>query len=121
MGAAPLFRPLFRPPMYELQLTQESWPDIRVGKWYYVEAKHGVTTIVCNEERLAMADPVVLAFDIETTKLPLKFPDAGHGPDHDDLVHDRRPGLSDHQPRSRVRGHLPTSSTRPGPSIGARS
>jgi DNA polymerase epsilon subunit 1 len=31
---------------------------------------------VCNEERLAMADPVVMAYDIETTKLPLKFPDA---------------------------------------------
>jgi DNA polymerase epsilon subunit 1 len=50
--------------------------DIRVGKWYYIEAKHGVTKVVCNEERLAPADPVVLAFDIETTKLPLKFPDA---------------------------------------------
>ncbi|TPX18262.1 uncharacterized protein E0L32_002771 [Thyridium curvatum] len=50
--------------------------NIRVGKWYHVEAKHGVTTVVCNEERLAMADPVVMAYDIETTKLPLKFPDA---------------------------------------------
>ncbi|KAB5518121.1 hypothetical protein GE09DRAFT_514159 [Coniochaeta sp. 2T2.1] len=50
--------------------------NIRVGKWYFVEAKHGVTTIVCNEERLAMADPVIMAYDIETTKLPLKFPDA---------------------------------------------
>jgi DNA polymerase epsilon subunit 1 len=50
--------------------------DIRVGKWYFVEAKHGVTTVVCNEEHLAMADPVVMAYDIETTKLPLKFPDA---------------------------------------------
>ena len=28
------------------------------------------------EERLQRADPVVLAFDIETTKLPLKFPDS---------------------------------------------
>ena len=25
---------------------------------------------------LSLQDPVVLAFDIETTKLPLKFPDA---------------------------------------------
>jgi DNA polymerase epsilon subunit 1 len=41
-----------------------------------VEAKHGVTTLTCLEERLQRADPVVLAFDIETTKLPLKFPDA---------------------------------------------
>lgn len=41
-----------------------------------MDVKHGVTTLVCNEERLARADPVVMAFDIETTKLPLKFPDA---------------------------------------------
>lgn len=47
-----------------------------MGKWYFVEAKHGVTSIVLNEERLAPADPVVMAYDIETTKLPLKFPDA---------------------------------------------
>lgn len=50
--------------------------DIRTGKWYSVEAKHGVTTMKCLEERLQRADPVVMAYDIETTKLPLKFPDA---------------------------------------------
>ncbi|MBE3044832.1 ribonuclease H-like domain-containing protein, partial [Candidatus Bathyarchaeota archaeon] len=49
-----------------------------MGKWYFVDAKHGHTTVKCNEERLAMADPVVLAFDIETTKPPLKFPDAAN-------------------------------------------
>lgn len=32
--------------------------------------------MVCLEERLQRADPVVMAYDIETTKLPLKFPDA---------------------------------------------
>lgn len=47
-----------------------------MGKWYFVEAKHGVTTITCNEEHLAMADPVVMAYDIETCKAPLKFPDS---------------------------------------------
>lgn len=47
-----------------------------MGKWYFVEAKAGHITVKCNEEKLAPADPVVLAFDIETTKLPLKFPDA---------------------------------------------
>jgi DNA polymerase epsilon subunit 1 len=41
-----------------------------------VEAKHGVTKLQCLEERLQRADPVVMAYDIETTKLPLKFPDA---------------------------------------------
>ena len=50
--------------------------DIRIGKWYTVEAKHGVIGLSCIEERLKRADPVVLAYDIETTKLPLKFPDA---------------------------------------------
>ncbi|KFG87369.1 DNA polymerase epsilon [Metarhizium anisopliae] len=50
--------------------------DIRVGKWYYIEVKHGATKILPNEDRSLPADPVVLAFDIETTKLPLKFPDA---------------------------------------------
>ncbi|KAG6013956.1 DNA polymerase epsilon catalytic subunit [Claviceps lovelessii] len=50
--------------------------DIRVGLWYYVEVKHGVTKISANKDRSLPADPVVLAFDIETTKLPLKFPDA---------------------------------------------
>ncbi|EON66964.1 DNA polymerase epsilon catalytic subunit A [Coniosporium apollinis CBS 100218] len=50
--------------------------DIRIGKWYTVEAKHGVISLTCIEERLRRADPVVMAYDIETTKLPLKFPDA---------------------------------------------
>lgn len=50
--------------------------DIRLGKWYSVEAKHGSVSLTCLEERLTRADPVVLAFDIETTKLPLKFPDS---------------------------------------------
>lgn len=49
---------------------------VRTGKWYSVEAKHGVTSFKCLEERLQRADPVVMAYDIETTKLPLKFPDA---------------------------------------------
>ncbi|KAF2018505.1 DUF1744-domain-containing protein [Aaosphaeria arxii CBS 175.79] len=50
--------------------------DIRIGKWYTVEAKHGVVSMTCIEDRLTPADPVVMAYDIETTKLPLKFPDA---------------------------------------------
>src|ERR1700721_1650650 len=65
---------------YEVLLPDLVWlliiADIRTGKWYSVEAKHGVTTMKCLEERLQRADPVVMAYDIETTKLPLKFPDA---------------------------------------------
>jgi len=50
--------------------------DVRIGNWYTVEAKHGIISITCIEDRLTPADPVVMAYDIETTKLPLKFPDA---------------------------------------------
>lgn len=50
--------------------------DIRVGKWYTVESKNTKITFTEMPERIARADPVVLAYDIETTKLPLKFPDA---------------------------------------------
>ena len=50
--------------------------DIRIGKWYTVKAKAGQITIEVIEDRLKRADPVVLAFDIETSKSPLKFPDA---------------------------------------------
>ena len=50
--------------------------DIRVGKWYHVEAKHGQIKITPNEDKVQRPDPVVMAFDIETTKLPLKFPDS---------------------------------------------
>lgn len=50
--------------------------DIRVGKWYTVESKNQQIVLTEMPERIARADPVVLAYDIETTKLPLKFPDA---------------------------------------------
>lgn len=50
--------------------------NIRVGKWYNVFAQHGAVTLEEDKEKLAFADPVVMAFDIETTKAPLKFPDA---------------------------------------------
>ncbi|GEQ71873.1 hypothetical protein JCM33374_g5559 [Metschnikowia sp. JCM 33374] len=50
--------------------------NIRVGKWYDVFAQHGQVSFEEDTEKIAFADPVVLAFDIETTKAPLKFPDA---------------------------------------------
>jgi DNA polymerase epsilon subunit 1 len=50
--------------------------DIRIGRWYTVKAKGGNVNIEVIEDRLKRADPVVLAFDIETCKSPLKFPDA---------------------------------------------
>ncbi|KAG5420383.1 POL2 [Candida metapsilosis] len=50
--------------------------QVRVGKWYHVYAKHSKVDIVEDKEKVVFPDPVVLAFDIETTKAPLKFPDA---------------------------------------------
>ncbi|AAS54029.2 AFR657Cp [Eremothecium gossypii ATCC 10895] len=46
--------------------------EIRVGKWYRVTSGG----LVEYTDKVAFADPVVLAFDIETTKAPLKFPDS---------------------------------------------
>lgn len=50
--------------------------DLRVGKWYKIWIRHGVVTFEEDTETIAFADPVILAFDIETTKAPLKFPDS---------------------------------------------
>ncbi|ORZ35386.1 hypothetical protein BCR44DRAFT_53396 [Catenaria anguillulae PL171] len=52
--------------------------DLRVGLWYMVVSENGVTEIAPQPDKLLPPDPVILAFDIETTKLPLKFPDASH-------------------------------------------
>ncbi|EGV61700.1 DNA polymerase epsilon catalytic subunit [Yamadazyma tenuis] len=50
--------------------------DLRVGKWYNVWVKHSIVTFEEDKETIAFPDPVILAFDIETTKAPLKFPDS---------------------------------------------
>ncbi|KAI9486077.1 MAG: hypothetical protein EXX96DRAFT_495723 [Benjaminiella poitrasii] len=50
--------------------------DIRVGLWYIAKAQQdGTVTLTRQTELVHRPEPVVLAFDIETTKLPLKFPD----------------------------------------------
>ncbi|KAH7103004.1 DUF1744-domain-containing protein [Auriculariales sp. MPI-PUGE-AT-0066] len=49
--------------------------EIRVGLWYTVSCPEGKPQIVPLPTRVARAEPVVMAYDIETTKLPLKFPD----------------------------------------------
>ena len=49
--------------------------DIRVGLWYAVSFTAGQPSFKNLTERVKRADPVVMAFDIETTKAPLKFPD----------------------------------------------
>lgn len=49
--------------------------DIRVGLWYAVTFTAGQPSFSQIVEKVKRADPIVLAFDIETTKAPLKFPD----------------------------------------------
>ncbi|KAI7872108.1 hypothetical protein BDF14DRAFT_1992796 [Spinellus fusiger] len=53
--------------------------DIRVGLWYTATVLDD-SSVVLNRcpELVHRPDPTVLAFDIETTKLPLKFPDASY-------------------------------------------
>lgn len=50
--------------------------DLRVGLWYSVKAIQGMINIKSCPEKITRADPIIFAFDIETTKLPLKFPDS---------------------------------------------
>ncbi|KAN0014469.1 hypothetical protein ACTFIU_000787 [Dictyostelium citrinum] len=50
--------------------------NIRVGLWYTVIKNGRLTTVNELTTRVDRPDPKVLAYDIETTKLPLKFPDA---------------------------------------------
>ncbi|KAK3514779.1 hypothetical protein QTP70_030670 [Hemibagrus guttatus] len=51
---------------------------IHVAHWYNVRYRGSTYSpeIVRRDDLVERPDPVVLAFDIETTKLPLKFPDA---------------------------------------------
>ncbi|KAF9479818.1 DUF1744-domain-containing protein [Pholiota conissans] len=49
--------------------------EIRVGLWYAVTFTEGQPSLSPIPERVKRADPVVMAYDIETTKAPLKFPD----------------------------------------------
>eukprot|EP00878_Enallax_costatus_P014648 GHUV01015324.1.p1 GENE.GHUV01015324.1~~GHUV01015324.1.p1 ORF type:complete len:660 (+),score=216.28 GHUV01015324.1:148-1980(+) len=52
--------------------------DVRAGHWYTVRAQDGVTTLTHRPDLLQRAEPVICAFDIETTKLPLRFPNAAY-------------------------------------------
>ena len=51
--------------------------DVRVGVWYRVTPGRGGTVAIARMEAdfVVAAEPRVLAWDIETTKAPLKFPD----------------------------------------------
>ena len=49
--------------------------EIRVGLWYGITFTAGVPSFIPLTDRVKRAEPVVMAYDIETTKAPLKFPD----------------------------------------------
>jgi len=53
--------------------------DVRVGAWYAVTpTRGGLAKVVRLKEMERAAEPRVLAWDIETTKAPLMFPNAAH-------------------------------------------
>ncbi|KAI0343807.1 DUF1744-domain-containing protein [Trametopsis cervina] len=58
---------------YYLRVAMDN--DLRVGLWYAVTFTAGHPAFKQLVERVKRADPVVMAYDIETTKAPLKFPD----------------------------------------------
>lgn len=50
--------------------------DVRVGSWYSVKPAGATVVLTRLVDMVEKAVPRVLAFDIECTKSPLKFPDA---------------------------------------------
>ncbi|EMD36430.1 hypothetical protein CERSUDRAFT_66053 [Gelatoporia subvermispora B] len=58
---------------YYLRVAMDN--EIRVGLWYAITFTAGQPSFTLLSERVKRADPVVMAYDIETTKAPLKFPD----------------------------------------------
>lgn len=59
-----------------LRITCDS--DIRSGQWYDVSVSNTGVTLEKRTDLLQRAEVRICAFDIETTKLPLKFPDADY-------------------------------------------
>jgi DNA polymerase epsilon subunit 1 len=51
---------------------------VRAGHWFTVKVQDGITTLHHRPDLLQRAEPVICAFDIETTKLPLRFPNSAH-------------------------------------------
>jgi DNA polymerase epsilon subunit 1 len=52
--------------------------DLRCGHWYSVSAHEGTVTLKHRPDLIFRAEPRVCAFDIETTKLPMHFPNSEH-------------------------------------------
>ena len=54
--------------------------EIRCGLWYSVEMRQGALDLTLQREKLTNPNLKVCAFDIETFKAPLKFPDSAKDP-----------------------------------------
>jgi hypothetical protein len=52
--------------------------DVRCGHWYTATATEGHVALTPRPDLIFRAEPRVCAFDIETTKLPLHFPNSEH-------------------------------------------
>ncbi|CAG9465602.1 unnamed protein product [Pedinophyceae sp. YPF-701] len=50
--------------------------DVRCGLWYAVRVEQGVPVLRRRADMVRWAEPRIVAWDIETTKLPLQFPNA---------------------------------------------
>lgn len=51
---------------------------VRAGHWFTVRVQDGITSLQHRPDLLQRAEPVICAFDIETTKLPLRFPNSAY-------------------------------------------
>lgn len=61
---------------HSLSIKFNSYLDVRCGQWYDVSVSSAGVMFERRTDLLQRAEVHVCAFDIETTKLPLKFPDA---------------------------------------------
>lgn len=57
-------------------ISESFYTDVRCGQWYDVSVSSVGVILEKRSDLLQRAEVHVCAFDIETTKLPLKFPDA---------------------------------------------
>lgn len=72
------YSPLVRYCLFIMTLAKTWDLDIRCGQWYDVGVSNNGVTLEKRTDLLQRAEVRVCAFDIETTKLPLKFPDADY-------------------------------------------
>ncbi|CAG0912824.1 unnamed protein product [Notodromas monacha] len=79
VNIVPLFPKIFSDREYDVPYHIRVSIDngIFVGKWYTVKVSGGIRpAFQVRDDLIDRPDAIVLAYDIETTKLPLKFPDS---------------------------------------------